>query len=161
MSNPEGKVVEIGGKHEMITLGYTNRTPWNSPREVEEAALQKKIDALAVKVGEMQGAIFNLHVPPIDTPIDQAPELDKSLKPVLSGGEVVMASAGSSAVRHSIEKYQPLIGLHGHIHESRGMVRIGRTMCFNPGSEYSSGILKGVLCELDDDFIRSYLLTSG
>ena len=159
--NPEGKVVEIDGQHEMITLGYTNRTPWNSPREVDEDDLQKKIDAMAGKVREMWGAIFNIHVPPVDTSIDQAPKLDKNLKPVVSGGDVVMASAGSAAVRGSIEKYQPLVGLHGHIHESRGMVRIGRTMCFNPGSEYASGILKGVLCELDDDAVRSYLLTSG
>ncbi len=161
VADPEGKAVEIDGQHEMITLGYTNRTPWNSPREVDEEALKKKIDALAVKVKEMKSAIFNIHVPPIDTPIDQAPKLDESLKPMVSGGEVLMASAGSSAVRDSIEEYQPLIGLHGHIHESRGMVKIGRTMCFNPGSEYASGILKGVLCELEDDAVRSHLLTSG
>jgi uncharacterized protein len=159
--NPEGKVVEIDGQHEMITLGYTNRTPWNSPREVDEDVLQRKIDAMVETVREMPDAIFNIHVPPVDTPIDQAPKLDKDLKPVVSGGDVVMVSAGSSAVRHSIEKYQPLIGLHGHIHESRGMVKIGRTVCFNPGSEYGSGILKGVLCELDNDSVRSYLLTSG
>lgn len=159
--DPEEKVVRIDDQHEMITLGYTNRTPWDSAREVDEEVLQKKIDGMAEKVGEMKSAIFNIHVPPIDTSIDQAPKLDKNLKPVVSGGDVVMASAGSSAVRQSIEKYQPLVGLHGHIHESRGMVRIGRTVCFNPGSEYASGILKGVLFELDDDAVRSYLLTSG
>jgi len=159
--NPEGRVVVIDDKHEMITLGYTNRTPWDSPREVDEDVLQKKIDVLAENVKDMKGAIFNLHVPPIDTTIDQAPKLDKNLKPVVSGGNVVMASAGSSAVRRSIEKYQPLVGFHGHIHESRGMVKIGRTLCFNPGSEYASGILKGVLCKLDGDAVRSYLLTSG
>ncbi len=159
--NPEGNVVEVDGQHEMITLGYTNRTPWNSPREVDEDALRKMVDAMAVRVRRLPYAIFNIHVPPVNTPIDQAPKLDEDLKPVVSGGEVVMASAGSSAVRNCIEKYQPLVGLHGHIHESRGMVKIGRTMCFNPGSEYGTGILKGVLCELDDDAVRSYLLTSG
>jgi Icc-related predicted phosphoesterase len=159
--NPEGKVVMVDARHEMITLGFTNRTPWNSPREVDEDVLQKKIDAMAERVREMPNAIFNIHVPPLGTPIDQAPKLDKDMKPVVSGGDMVFASAGSSAVRHSIEKYQPLIGLHGHIHESRGMVKIGRTMCFNPGSEYASGILRGVLCELDDDAVSSYLLTSG
>jgi uncharacterized protein len=159
--NPEGTVVEVDGQHEMITLGYTNRTPWNTPREVDEDVLKKKIDAMAENVREMPDAIFNIHVPPVGTPIDQAPKLDKDLKPVVSGGEVLMASAGSSAVRDSIEKYQPLVGLHGHIHESRGMVKIGRTMCFNPGSEYGSGILKGVICELDGSVVRSYLLTSG
>jgi uncharacterized protein len=159
--NPEGKVVEIDGQHEMITLGYTNRTPWNSSREVDEDVLLEKIGAMADRVKDMETAIFNLHVPPIDTPIDQAPKLDKNLKPVVSGGDLVMASAGSSAVRESIERYQPLVGIHGHIHESRGTVKIGRTMCFNPGSEYNSGILRGVLCELDGGSIRSYMLTSG
>lgn len=161
VANPEGRVVDIDGQHEMITLGYTNRTPWRSPREVDEVALQERIDAMAREVREMRYAMFNLHVPPIGTSIDQAPKLDKDLRPVVSGGEVVMAAAGSSAVRHSIERYQPLVGLHGHIHESRGMVRIGRTLCFNPGSEYGSGILKGVVCELDGDSVSSYLLTSG
>jgi uncharacterized protein len=159
--NPEGKVVEVDGQHEMITLGYTNRTPWDSPREVDEDVLKERIDAMAERVKEMPDAIFNIHVPPIGTPIDQAPKLDKDLKPVVSGGEVVMASAGSSAVRDCIEKYQPLVGLHGHVHESRGTVKIGRTVCFNPGSEYGSGILRGVICELDGDAVRSYLLTSG
>jgi uncharacterized protein len=159
--NPEGRVVEIAGRHEMITLGFTNRTPWNSPREVDEDALREKIEVLAGAVRHMEGAVFNIHVPPLGTALDQAPKLRKDMKPVVSGGEVVMAPAGSSAVRRCIERYQPLVGLHGHIHESRGMVRIGRTMCFNPGSEYASGILRGVLCELAGDAVRSYLLTSG
>lgn len=161
VTNPEGKVVDIDGQHEMITLGYANRTPWNSPREVDEDVLQDKIERLASEVKRMETAIFNLHVPPIDTPIDQAPKLGENLKPVVSGGDVVMISAGSVAVRKSIENYQPLLGLHGHIHESRGMVTIGRTMCFNPGSEYTAGILRGVLCEVEGDVIRSHLLTSG
>jgi uncharacterized protein len=159
--DPEGRVVDIDGQHEMITLGYTNRTPWNSPREVDEDVLQEKIESMTREVSEMKRAVFNLHVPPIGTPIDQAPKLDKDLKPVVSAGEVVVAPAGSSAVRRSIERYQPLIGLHGHIHESRGVVRIGRTLCFNPGSEYASGILRGVICELEGDLVSSYLLTSG
>ena len=159
--NPEEKVVDIDGAHEMITLGFTNHTPWNSPREVDEEVLTQKIEAMASHVKDMKTAIFNIHVPPIDTPIDQAPKLDSTLKPVISGGHIVMTSAGSTATRQSIEKYQPLIGIHGHIHESKGIVKIGRTMCFNPGSEYGEGILKGLLCELEGEKIKSYLLTSG
>jgi uncharacterized protein len=159
--NPEEKTVDIDGEHEMITLGYANHTPWNSPREVDEDVLQQKIDKMAVQVKDMKKALFNLHVPPINTIIDQAPKLDENLKPVISGGSIVMTSAGSTAVRASIEKYQPLSGIHGHIHESRGMVKIGQTVCFNPGSEYNSGILKGLLCDIDKDKIKSYMLTSG
>ncbi len=159
--DPEEKVVNIDGGHDMITLGSTNHTPWNSPREVDEDVLQRRIDKMVAEVKDIKKSIFNIHVPPINTLIDQAPKLDKNFKPVMSGGSLVMISAGSSAVRNSIEKYQPLIGIHGHIHESRGMVKIGRTMCFNPGSEYTSGILKGLLCDIENDSIKSYMLTSG
>ena len=161
VTNPEEKVVDIDGGHEMITLGYANHTPWNSPREVDEEVLGRKIENMASEVKRMSTTIFNLHVPPIDTPIDQAPKLDKTLKPVISGGNIVMASAGSTAVRRSIERYQPLVGMHGHIHEGRGVVKIGRTICLNPGSEYNSGVLRGLICDLDNDSVKSYLLTSG
>jgi uncharacterized protein len=159
--NPEEKVVVVDGEHEMITLGYANHTPWNSPREVDEDVLQQKIDRMAVQVKDMRKTLFNLHVPPINTVIDQAPKLDANLKPVISGGSIVMISAGSTAVRSSIEKHQPLAGIHGHIHESRGVVKVGRTTCFNPGSEYNSGILKGLLLDIEKDQIKSYMLTSG
>ena len=159
--NPEEKIVDIDGEHEMIALGYANHTPWNSPREVDESGLSEKIEKMASGIRNMSTAIFNFHVPPIDTPLDQAPKLDETLKPVTSGGNLVMTSAGSMAVRKSIEQHQPLVGLHGHVHESRGMVKIGRTMCFNPGSEYNSGILRGLLCELDKDKVKSHILTSG
>ena len=159
--NPEEKVVMVDDEHEMITLGYANHTPWNSPREADEDVLEKKIEAMASQVSNMKKTIFNLHVPPINTILDQAPKLDETLKPVTSGGQLQMTSAGSTATRKMIEKYQPLVGMHGHIHESKGAVKIGKTMCFNPGSEYGSGILKGLLCQLDGDKIKSHLLVSG
>ena len=159
--NPEEKVAMVDDEHEMITLGYANHTPWNSPREADEDVLEKKIEAMASKVSNMKKTIFNLHVPPINTILDQAPKLDETLKPVTSGGQLQMTSAGSTATRKMLEKYQPLIGMHGHIHESKGTVKIGKTMCFNPGSEYGSGILKGLLVQLDGDKIKSHLLVSG
>jgi uncharacterized protein len=159
--NPERKVVDLDGEHEMITLGYTNHTPWDSPREVDEDVLEGMIEEMAKKVSDPSRAIYNVHVPPIDTPIDQAPKLDKELKPVIAGGEAVMMSAGSTAVRKMIEKYQPLLGTHGHIHESRGIVKLGRTLCANPGSDYGFGNLNGFLCEVDGDRINSYSLTQG
>jgi len=159
--NPEEKVVEIDGEHEMITLGTTNHTPWNSPREVDEDVLAKKISDMADKVRNMKSAVFNIHVPPIDTPIDKAPRIDKNLRIVVKAGNVEMISAGSSACRAAIMQHQPMLGLHGHIHESRGIVKLGRTMCANPGSEYTEGILRGFLADLDGDKVKSYLLTSG
>jgi uncharacterized protein len=159
--NPEGRVVSIDPDHEMMTLGYTNHTPWNSPREVDEDELGRKIEGMAANVKNMKSAIFNIHVPPIDTVIDKAPMVDSNLKVVVKGNQVQMVSAGSSAVRKAIETHQPLLGIHGHIHESKGIVKIGRTLCANPGSEYGEGILRGFLTHLEGDRIKTYLLTSG
>jgi Icc-related predicted phosphoesterase len=159
--NPEEKVIELDEYHEMITLGLTNHTPWNSPREFDENVLAEKIDKIAASVGDMRNCVFNLHCPPYETTIDPAPKLDVTRKPVVSGGQVVMAPAGSTAVRDSVQKYQPLLSLHGHIHESKGVATIGRTRCFNPGSEYGEGVLRGLLLNLSEKDIKSYLFTSG
>jgi hypothetical protein len=159
---PEGKVVNVDENHEMISTGYTNITPWNCPRDIPEEELAKIIENMTSKVSKMENCIFNLHCPPYKSNIDDAPQLDKDLKPVVTpGGQMQMIPAGSNAVRAAIEKYQPLLGLHGHIHESRGSTKIGRTLCLNPGSEYAEGTLRGALLTLDDGKVKSYQLTSG
>ncbi|MGP8069811.1 MAG: metallophosphoesterase family protein [Candidatus Bathyarchaeia archaeon] len=159
---PEDEVVWLDDNHEMITSGWTNVTPWNSPRETTEDKLTEMFDRMISKVERMENCIFNLHCPPYDTPLDLAPELDKTLKPVVgTGGDVSMIHVGSKAVRQSIEKYKPFLGLHGHIHEARGFAKIGRTLCINPGSEYGEGILRGSLLNIDEKGLKSHLLTQG
>jgi Icc-related predicted phosphoesterase len=156
---PEDEVVWIDEHHEMITTAWTNPTPWHSPRETTEDKLAEK---MASRVEHMEKSIYNLHCPPYNTPIDLAPELDETLKPkVSSGGGMSMIHVGSTAVRQSIEKHQPLLGIHGHIHESRGFVKIGRTLCINPGSEYGEGILRGSIINLDEKGFKSHILTQG
>jgi Icc-related predicted phosphoesterase len=158
--NPEERVVDVGG-YEMVTLGYTNRTPWNTAREVSEEELARKIEALTSQVHTMNRCIFNLHCPPVDTPLDVAMKLDSEWRPVQTGGEPEMIHVGSTAVRTAIEKHQPLIGLHGHIHEARSTCKIGETLCVNPGSEYGESILRGALIEFENQKIKYCLLTSG
>lgn len=146
----------------MISVGYSNRTPWDSPRELDEADLRKVIDEEVAKLEDPRRAIFNLHVPPKDTPIDQAMELDADFRPVVKGGSPVIAGVGSSAVRDAIATYQPMLSLHGHIHESRGEARIGKTVALNPASEYSEGVLHGVILTLSGrKGLRGYQLVSG
>jgi len=147
---PEGEVITLRGVMEMITTGYSNPTPWRTPREEPEEALLARISAMADRVRDKSTAVFCLHVPPYGSGLDIAPLLDSSLKPRVSGGMVVTGPVGSTAVRDAIERYQPSVALHGHIHESRAVVRIGRTRCINPGSEYGEGVLRGVLLELDE-----------
>ncbi|MGD0177076.1 MAG: metallophosphoesterase [Candidatus Bathyarchaeia archaeon] len=159
---PEDEVVWLDDYHEMITTAWTNPTPWHSPRETTEETLAEIIHRMSSKVERMENCIFNLHCPPYGTLIDLAPELDDTLKPKVSGGGgVSMIHVGSSAVRQAIEENQPLVGIHGHIHESRGFVKIGQTLCINPGSEYGEGILRGVLINLDEKHVKSHILTQG
>jgi Icc-related predicted phosphoesterase len=99
--------------------------------------------------------IFNFHAPPYDSTLDSAPQLDADLRPVLVDGQENIIPVGSKAVREMIEKYQPLAGSHGHIHEYRGAVDIGKTVCMNPGSEYSKGILRGALVNISDGKLLS------
>jgi uncharacterized protein len=159
--NPENRVVELDGGYEMITLGYANPTPWKSPREVSEDRLGDMIETLASKVNRPEDAVYNLHVPPVNTELDKAPAVSHDFNYVKEGLGIKFIHAGSSAVRRSIEKHSPLLGLHGHIHESKGFTRIGRTLCLNPGSEYADGVLRGALVNLEPGKVHDFMLTSG
>lgn len=158
---PDGKVVPLDDKHEMASVGYGNMTPWKCPRDLPEEELAKKIEQAVSGVQNMERCVFNFHVPPYDTDLDLAPELDAELRPVLTAGQPNIIPVGSTAVREAIERYQPLAGLHGHVHESRGVTTIGRTICINPGSEYSEGVLRGVLLNLRDGKVLSHQFVSG
>jgi Icc-related predicted phosphoesterase len=142
--------------YEMITIAHTSPTPWDTPREWSEEEMTKNIDVLAGTIKNMERAIFNFHDPPYGTMLDYAPKLRDMRQ---SAGET--EHVGSKAVSRAIEKYQPFLGLHGHIHESRAAQKIGRTFCVNPGSEYGEGVLRGVLLTLADTKMKSYVFTSG
>lgn len=160
--NPEGKVIQIDENYTMISTGHGNITPWNCPRDVSEERLREIIDAMASQVTDFDQCIFNFHCPPFDTVLDQAPELDAELRPTLEmGGKPHMVPVGSPAIRHAIDQYQPRLGLHGHIHESRGSQKLGRTVCLNPGSEYGEGVLRGVIVDIDKKGVKSFTFTSG
>jgi Icc-related predicted phosphoesterase len=145
------------GDHEMITFSWSNPTPWDTPREKPDEELEPMLEELIAKVRNMSNAIFNFHVPPYGYALDLAPELTKDL--VQAADRRI--HVGSHAVAKMIEKYQPLLGLHGHIHESRGAQKAKRTLLINPGSEYSEGILKGVVIVLEKGKVQDYIFTSG
>ncbi len=160
VSFAESKVIELGGFH-LVSMGWTNPTPWNTFREAPEAEIAAKIEAVAAKVPDMERAIFNFHAPPYGTGLDEAPALDASLRPIHGGA--VMKPVGSVAVRESILKHQPMLSIHGHIHESRGICRLGRTLAINPGSVYADGVLQGAVLDLNPKKgkVGKYLLVNG
>jgi len=160
VESPANKIVKVDDYHEMLSLSNANITPWHCPRDITEEEFAIKIQELGRGLSDPANAIFNIHCPPYDSGLDVAPRLDENLKPILLGNEPY-GPVGSTAVREGIQKYQPLLGLHGHVHESKGSANIGRTLCLNPGSEYSEGLLRGVLVELEMDRVRKFQFTAG
>jgi Icc-related predicted phosphoesterase len=161
IQNGDGKVVEIDGYY-ILSIGNANVTPWNCPRDVTEDVLAAKIDELAAQVPDMSRCIFNVHAPPWGSNLDLAPELDEDFKPTMEGGGLKMVPVGSTAVLEAIRKWQPLLSLHGHIHECSAGIKIGRTLCINTGSEYHEGVLRGTLVLLDPKKgVKNYALTVG
>jgi uncharacterized protein len=160
VSFAEGKLMDLGG-FSLVSMGWTNPTPWNTYREAAEDKLAEKIEAVAELVPDMGRAIFNFHAPPYGTGLDEAPALDENLRPMHGGA--VMKPVGSTAVRDAIIKHQPMLSLHGHIHESRAIKRMGRTMAINPGSVYGDGVLQGAVLDLDakKGKVSRYLLVNG
>jgi Icc-related predicted phosphoesterase len=155
----EGRMVDIDG-WTMISTGWSNHTPWNTHREETEEALGERIEAMAKEIRDPSRAIFNLHCPPYKSGLDEAPAIDADLR-LLHGGRA-LRPVGSTAVRAAIEKHQPLLSLHGHIHESKGAIKIGKTLSINPGSSYEEGMLMGAIIQLDPKKgIKSYQLVNG
>jgi len=154
------RVCQVGA-HEMVSFGFANRTPWHTPRELDEEEIYSRLRALTDQLEKPQSAIFNIHVPPRDSSLDTAFEVDEELRYVMKGGRPHEVSTGSSAVRQIIEETQPLLSLHGHIHESKGVTKIGRTVALNPGSDYGSGHLDGALVHVGPERVVNQYLVSG
>jgi Icc-related predicted phosphoesterase len=158
---PERELCDLGPAV-LASLGDVTPTPWHTEREYEEDELAERIAALLDAAPADRATVLNFHCPPYASGLDVAPELDETLRQVIRGGRPSFVPVGSHAVRAAIETYQPVVALHGHIHESRGVQRIGRTLCLNPGSDYSADVLRGAIVDLaPDGSFRDFLLTTG
>jgi Icc-related predicted phosphoesterase len=163
IENADCRVVELD-RHELVGMGYANPTPFDSPRELPEEELEARLEGLIGSLRAPERSIFALHVPPVNSGLDMAPRLrrqDGELRVVTSAGHTVMEPVGSRAVRRVIERHQPLLGAHGHVHESRAVARLGRSLVFNPGSEYSEGVLRGAIVVLEAERVVSCQLVAA
>jgi Icc-related predicted phosphoesterase len=156
----EQNTIELDG-FTMVSTGYANPTPWNTFRELPEDQLRVRIDELVKDVPDRRRAIFNFHAPPYGSNLDGAPKLNPDMTYVAGGRAIV--PVGSHAVHDAIVEYEPALSLHGHIHEGRGAVKIGRTLAVNPGSSYEDGVLQAAIVDLDSKKgeVKHYLLING
>jgi uncharacterized protein len=156
----EGRIIEVDG-YQMASSGWANRTPWDTYREEDEPQLAERIERMTAQLtAAPERTIFSLHCPPYGTGLDDAPELTAEMD--LKDAGHAVKPVGSTAVRDAIERFQPALSLHGHIHECRATKRIGRTLCVNPGSSYEQGQLLGAVIDIEGGKqVKKFVLTSG
>jgi hypothetical protein len=155
----EGKIIELDQNHEMINAGWSTPTPWHTHREESEDQLRQRIQVMIDQLKNVKNSVFNLHNPPYGSGLDEAPELTKDMRPAYAGRSLI--PVGSHAVLELIDKYEPLLTLHGHIHEGKGTRKYRNTLCINPGSMYEQGMLHGAVIELKPNKVGNYILTTG
>jgi len=157
-------VVRFDDDHEILGFGWTNPSPWNTPRELTEDKIAPRLNQLLKQVRDPEHAIYMMHAPPYGTGLDIAPKLDSSFdppRPVTQGGQEILIPVGVTSFRDAIKETQPLLTLHGHIHETRNSAKIGRTLAIDPGSEYSAGSLRGAIINLEPKRVLSFQFTTG
>ncbi len=159
--NVDGRVVDIPGNLQVLGSGKSNPTPWRTPREVPDDDFRQELTKLAEEAREPRRTIFLIHCPPHGSGLDTAPLLDENLRPTASAGDLLRGPVGSTGVRQAIEEFRPLLGLHGHIHESGGEARVRETLCLNPGSEAAFGILRGYIVDVGVDGIERTFRVEG
>jgi Icc-related predicted phosphoesterase len=149
----DGRAVELGP---FMVLGFSasQPTPWQTPRELCEEEIGARIEQLAAGLEDPARSVFLVHVPPHNSGLDTAPLLDENLRPTVSAGDILRGPVGSTAVRAAIERYRPLLGVHGHVHESAGHARVGATLCVNPGTEADAGVLRGYVVDIGADGVE-------
>ena len=155
------RAVDLDDLHQMVSCEWVNPTPWDSPRECPEHELEKRLRAEMGRVSDMSNLVCDFHTPPYNTPLDLAPRLNKDLQPKMFLGQPIYDHVGSKSVRKIFQECQPLLGLHGHIHESASKCNIGRTICINPGSEYNEGIMHGYIITLSSTSVDCQPLIGG
>ena len=159
--NVNEQVVELTPWHQLVSMGWSSPTPWSTPRELPEEEFLDRLSTLLAGVRDPRKTIMMTHVPPYDSGLDTAPLLSPDLRPTISAGDVLRGPVGSTGVRKAIESFRPVLGVHGHIHESGGERRIGDTLCVNAGSEASMGILRGYLVDIGPEGIERTLRVEG
>jgi Icc-related predicted phosphoesterase len=119
--------------------GGSNITPMDTPTELGEDELWETLSRGHAAVADAPHRLMICHTPPFDTRLDR----------LVNGTPV-----GSPAVRRFIETARPDVAVVGHIHEGRGVERIGDTTVLNAGALRDGGY---VVVEHDGGELRADL----
>jgi Icc-related predicted phosphoesterase len=155
------QVIDLTPDYQLVSMGWSSPTPWSTPRELPEEEFLDRLSGLMAGVRDARKTVIMTHVPPYDSGLDTAPLLSPDLRPTVTAGDVLRGPVGSTGVRKAIETFKPVLGVHGHIHESGGERRIGDTLCLNAGSEANHGILRGYLVDLGERGVERTLRVEG
>ena len=159
--NVNEQVIDLTPWHQLVSMGWSSPTPWSTPRELPEEEFLDRLSGLMQGVRDTRKTVMMTHVPPYDSGLDTAPLLSPDLRPTVSAGDLLRGPVGSTGVRRAIESFKPMLGVHGHIHESGGERRVGDTLCVNAGSEANHGVLRGYLIDLTADGVERTLRVEG
>lgn len=159
--NVNEQVIDLTPDYQLVSMGWSSPTPWSTPRELPEEEFLDRLSSLMRGVRDARKSVIMTHVPPYDSGLDTAPLLSPDLRPTVSAGDVLRGPVGSTGVRRAIEMFRPVLGVHGHIHESGGERRIGDTVAINAGSEANHGILRGYVVDLGPNGVERTLRVEG
>ena len=119
-----GEVRELAPNVAVMGVGASILTPFGTPSEYPESWFAEKLERMWNTARNYEHVILISHNPPVNTICD-----------ALENG----AHVGSTAVREFIEDARPALCFCGHIHEGRGVDRIGRTVVINTGQLSAGG----------------------
>jgi len=108
----------------LFGCGGANVTPMDTPTELEDEEITAILERGHLAVADAPHRVMICHTPPYDTRLDR----------LVNGTPV-----GSQAVRAFIERRRPDIAVVGHIHEGRGIDRLGPTLVLNAGALRDGG----------------------
>jgi uncharacterized protein len=154
-TNIDDNVVRVGD-YALGGLGYSNPTPWQTYRELSESQLSSKLNSLAAALGDCDFPLVAIHVPPLDSGLDLAPEVVR-----LKNGEFATRPGrsihvGSSEVHKFVTSFQPILLACGHCHDSAGFRFIGKSLCLNAGSVFQIGTLNAALVILERGSVKGF-----
>ena len=127
---------------EFFGLGGSNPTPHFTPQEYPDEVAGQILKNVLNGITRERKIVFVSHTPPVNTTLD-----------ILLNGKHV----GSGVTRNIITTYQIDLCICGHIHESAGIDKIGKSICVNPGLFRDGNYAIATITDTKINVVRRYI----